>query len=870
MNLFASNSKVPTKNKSSLFSKGSLSINANASATASPKMSNTELFLRHRTEQYLKHLDASTALFFAERLLSEHDCLSSRLLVAKCYLQLHEYCHSYNVLAGVLRECQTQFQRSLFQHNGNKQEAANQMNRLNLSGKTTPYVQGAFTPNGISDLCYTPIRLEDGASGNNDLTMGFAFATPIGSHCNSNQNHTNSNNESHINLSHNGSMGPQSMANSMAPQSASFLNANTTNCNMTNSTSSMTMKQLLPSSSRGGGTVNEAELAEARYYFALICFELSRYDECEEVLRGKKSSDGSSIPELAIPNGVHGLFLLAKVYHKSGRTEMAIQHYRKCIDRDSYHFGAIMALSELGQNPGLQTNAASNGNGNGDANPMALLSKHCVIPKEEKYGFDDEESSESKMVSLETADPESYSVIKTLFEYMSWGYFKLQIFEPQEALRYFVKLSKPHQESAWCCNNKARCYYEMNDYQRAISEWKRQHELYPFDMKGIDYYSTALWHLKMSKELTLLSQRCTEIGRTATAAWVVMGNCFSLHKSHDIAIRFFRRASMIDPNYAYAYTLAGHEYVVNEDFDNALKAFQCAIRIDHRHYNAWYGLATIYQFQQKYQEALYHFTRARDINPNSSVLLVCIGNIFKLKQQYKEALEYIDKALNLTNATGHHNLKARLERANILILQKQYVEAIDEFKELLQIIPSEWKIHFHLGEVYLKLGNKAKALQAFNHSLALNPKDKNTIKHQIQNIYNATNMNTMADDEYPQSLARRGRGSGSHSFYNRSVVDPVDEDDEKETDDEEMDASSNAISDRHRGRHHIASSVNGRNANDDGNGNDQGHDHRSGASYDFADHHDAASFQFDGFAPVQRESVDAVGPTHSNSLSPTL
>merc|ERR1712154_654706 len=250
---------------------------------------------------------------------------------------------------------------------------------------------------------------------------------------------------------------------------------------------------------------------------------------------------------------------------------------------------------------------------------------------------------------------------------------------------------------------------------------------------------TALWHLKKSKELTLLSQHCSEMDRGHHCSWMVMGNCFSLHKSHDLAIKFFQKAYGISNNYAYAYTLAGHEYVVNEDFDSALKSFESAMRIDNRHYNAWYGLANIYQFQQNYKKALYHFNRAKEINPNSSVLYVCISNIYKLQSNYKLALQYVNKALSLTNATGHHNLKARLEKANIYILMNEYKNAIKEFKDLLQIIPNEWKIHFNLGEVYLQINNKDQALLSFNRAMALNPKDKNTIKHAIQNEYNNQN-----------------------------------------------------------------------------------------------------------------------------------
>jgi len=875
MNLFGSASKATSKNSSFLSHKQSLSINANAPLIHSPDISNTELFLRHRAEEYLANLNADTALFFAERLLSEHDCLGSRLLVAKCYHQRNQFNRAYHVLQRVLRQRQTEYQVSLLQQY-NKQDEPTQMNQLNISGKTTPFTQCAITPRGTSDLCYTPIHLDDNASGNVS-EMGFNFATPI-AHANAKgngstshqQNSSNlqinhsmtSNGSSHLNLSsfqnhniHNGSMGAETNRGSIGASpmysgvsgigagGSSFISTigSTSNLHGFNqsqlpSTSTLSAQEL-------------AELSEARYFLATICFELARFDECEEVLMGKKSSDSSKTPELRVPNGVHGLFLLAKVFRKSSRLDMAADYFRKCIQCDSYHLGAILALSEMGVNPGLQTMAMDR---NATTSSLALQSKHCVVPKvkDQSNGNGKEEADERpqggecEMVPLEKEDPESYNAVKTLFEQLSWGYYRLKMYEPQDALRYFVKLSPSHQASAWCLNNKARCYYEMNDYQRAIEEWKKQVELYPYDMKGMDYYSTALWHLKMSKELTLLSQHCSEYDKRSASTWMVMGNCFSMHKSHDLAIKFFKKAYCTKPDYAYAHTLSGHEYVVNEDFDAAMKSFQTAIRLDARHYNAWYGLATIYQFQQNYKDALYHFEKARKINPNSSVLLVCIGNIFKVQSQYKMALKHIDKALKLTRSTGHHNLKARLERANILILTKRYRDAIDEFTSLLQIIPNEWKIHFHLGEVLLKIGEKDKALQEFTKAMALNPKDKNTIKHAIQNIYSVAH--SVADYQGTPMDRRGGSGSGSgraarsqrprgrgrgDAFYHRSIVEEAEEDDEKETD-EEMDSEPMSAP----------------------------MDEDVRAIYDDAN-----------FSPFERgtqhESVDAVGPTHSNSVS---
>ena len=55
-----------------------------------------------------------------------------------------------------------------------------------------------------------------------------------------------------------------------------------------------------------------------------------------------------------------------------------------------------------------------------------------------------------------------------------------------------------------------------------------------------------------------------DLDKTSPEAWCVVGNCFSLQKEHEIAIKFFQRALQLDPSFTYAHTLSGHEYAANE------------------------------------------------------------------------------------------------------------------------------------------------------------------------------------------------------------------------------------------------------------------------------------------------------------------
>ena len=106
----------------------------------------------------------------------------------------------------------------------------------------------------------------------------------------------------------------------------------------------------------------------------------------------------------------------------------------------------------------------------------------------------------------------------------------------------------------------------------------------------------------------------------APETWCAVGNCYSLQKEHETALRFFNRAIQLNPSFSYAHTLCGHEYVANEDFDQAKKCYQRALTADDRHYNAWWGIGNIFLKQEKYEAAAQYFKSAIRINPRSSVL----------------------------------------------------------------------------------------------------------------------------------------------------------------------------------------------------------------------------------------------------------
>jgi anaphase-promoting complex subunit 3 len=185
----------------------------------------------------------------------------------------------------------------------------------------------------------------------------------------------------------------------------------------------------------------------------------------------------------------------------------------------------------------------------------------------------------------------------------------------------------------------------------------------PYRLEGIEYYSTTLWHLNDMYALSHLSQVLVSVDRDAPQPWIAAGNCFSLKREHDEAMRCFRRAAQLDPGCAYAWTLCGHEALEMDEHDRAIAFFRTAIRADARHYNAWYGMGVVYMKMGKHRHAEHHFRRATEINPCNSALLCCIGQVLEKLHNYPGALVIYEQACQY----GDDSAMARFNRTRVLV-----------------------------------------------------------------------------------------------------------------------------------------------------------------------------------------------------------
>ncbi|XP_040945692.1 cell division cycle protein 27 homolog B isoform X2 [Gossypium hirsutum] len=188
----------------------------------------------------------------------------------------------------------------------------------------------------------------------------------------------------------------------------------------------------------------------------------------------------------------------------------------------------------------------------------------------------------SDSATIKSGISDTMKLLRTLGE----GYRHLCMFRCKEALNVYQKLSSKQYNTGWILSQVGKAYFELVDYLNADYAFSLVRQISPYNLEEMDVYSTVLYHLKQDMKLKYLAQEMILVDRFAPQTWCAIGNCYSLQKDHESALKSFQRAVQLNSRFAYAHTLSGHEYVIMEDYGKGVECYQTSLHVDARHYNS--------------------------------------------------------------------------------------------------------------------------------------------------------------------------------------------------------------------------------------------------------------------------------------------
>ena len=518
-----------------------------------------------------------------------------------------------------------------------------------------------------------------------------------------------------------------------------------------------------------------------RYLLALACHRLDKDAEAEAALLPDRAARAAGPRESSqllrskaspVPHGAAGLYVLGAICEKGHRANHAIAYYELALEKDALMWVAYDALCRLGADVDPQhtfrrdaphalknetvvepPTASKDENAPPQRTPrgprvleptppsapsthrpkaLSFASTPASTPLERpRAKVPRTASSDRGFAPYRNEVPSSLpGALLDVLRILGSARRDLAASRTDASLKALHSLPARHFDTGWAQHLRGRAHFEKADYDACVNALQSMRRCEPHRLEGLELLSTALWHLKDDVQLCYLARDAVRRDPRSPEAWCAAGNCLSLQKEHDAAIRCFHRAIAVAPRFAYAHTLCGHEYVANEAFEKAVAMYRHAMRLDGRHYNAWYGLGAIYYRQEKYALAEYHFQRALSMNPGSSVLHCYLGMTYHANKRCHDALRH----LRLAAQAEPNNPQARFQCANVLISMDRHAEALKELEAVADHAPKEASVHFLMGKVCKKLGKLDDAMMRFTFALDLEPKDNNLIKSAIDRL----------------------------------------------------------------------------------------------------------------------------------------
>ncbi|MFC1538369.1 tetratricopeptide repeat protein [Candidatus Latescibacterota bacterium] len=220
-----------------------------------------------------------------------------------------------------------------------------------------------------------------------------------------------------------------------------------------------------------------------------------------------------------------------------------------------------------------------------------------------------------------------------------------------------------------------------------------------------------------------------KINSTYGSAFEGMGALLYMESKIDESKAEFLKAIENNSELADAHYQLGVIYLNEEDYDRAERSFREVLKFKDDS-EAYSRLGRIYNLRREYDRAENAFMAALNINPNNLAALNDIGIIYMYKQDYLNAVRVFRQVYNVNpeNPGICYLLGKALSMSN-----PTSQEAITLLSKAMTLMPTNMQPYLDLGNLYLNIGDKKRAIEVFERALKINP-NMQEIRAQLNKI----------------------------------------------------------------------------------------------------------------------------------------
>ena len=260
----------------------------------------------------------------------------------------------------------------------------------------------------------------------------------------------------------------------------------------------------------------------------------------------------------------------------------------------------------------------------------------------------------------------------------------------------------------------------------------------------------------------------------------IRGACYAGLGQFDDAIKFYKKAIKIEPNYSKAhFNLAGAYHEIGK-LEHSISSYQCSLEIDPKYPEVHNNLANVYRETGDFDQAIEHYKKAIEIKPeyieacySLAITLQHVGNL--------ESIKYFEKVISLKPdfAEAHNNLGVVFKEID------QIDDAVKSYKSALTINPNYAEAQNNLGNAFKDLGDLFAAVESFKKAIFLKPdfpvfhnnlgnvlKNIGKLDESLESYHNSLKINPDFSDTHNNigiALYEQGKFEESIKSYKRAI-----------------------------------------------------------------------------------------------------
>ena len=346
--------------------------------------------------------------------------------------------------------------------------------------------------------------------------------------------------------------------------------------------------------------------------------------------------------EIKTPPTSDDLVDIGETHHKAGRLQDAEAYYRKALDLDPSHPGALYYLANI-----------TFADGRFDA-ANALL---------------------EELLREEPADAEAWHLL---------GMIAMQRQDGRQASEYFKKALTLQPNYVQAHFSLGNALASQGNIDAALASFQRAIALNPDFCEAHFLIGNALRILGKLDDAISSYQRAIKANPYYEPAYIEMSRTFLTLGKSDEAISFLNKAIEQKTGGVVPHTTLGHLHFTNNNFEAAARSYRGALELDSNCYVAHNGLGNTYYNWRQFDKAIEPYERAFAINPNDLQMLENFAVVLSLLDKHEKAIEIYKQLLVLKpdHPTARHHLAAYTNESVPTRADDAYVErTFDAFAE---------------------------------------------------------------------------------------------------------------------------------------------------------------------------------------------